>query len=302
MKKQELKGSLALLLCAAIWGSTFVAQSVGMDSVGPFTFQAVRTLVGALVLLPVVWVCDKFDGGAKKERSRTPEGRKKLLIAGLICGTVMCIASAFQQYALLFAEPGKAGFLTALYILIVPILGLFLKKRPPLRLWGCVVLALLGLYLLCMKGSFAFSKGDVLLLISAFWYSVHIWSVELLAHDLDGVRLSCVQFFVCGVLSSVLMFTMETPKVGNICAAWLPILYAGILSCGVAYTLQIIGQQKTRPAVASLLMSFESVFAVLAGMVVLHQIPTVREAVGSLLMFAAIVICQLPQRVKNTVK
>ena len=302
MKKQELKGSLALLLAAAIWGSAFVAQSVGMDYVGPFTFQAVRMLIGAIVLLPVVLVCDRFGGGEKRKKANTKEGRKKLLRAALICGTVLAIASGFQQYALLFAEPGKAGFMTALYILIVPVLGLLFQKRPPLRLWGCIILALIGLYLLCMKGSFSFRKGDVMLLLCAFWFSVHIWSIEIFAREVDGVRLSCMQFLIAGGLSLIPMFAAEQPKMTNLLAAWLPILYAGVLSCGIAYTLQIVGQQKTRPAIASLLMSFESVFAVLAGMLVLGQIPTVREAIGCLLMFAAVVICQLPQRVKPDVK
>ena len=286
-------------MAAAIWGSAFVAQSVGMDFVGPFTFQAVRSLIGAIALLPVILIGDRADGGAKREKSRTPEGRKRLLRAGLICGTVLATAAGFQQYAMVDAEPGKAGFLTALYILMVPLLGLFAKKRPPLRLWGCILMAMVGLYLLCISGTFAFSRGDILLLICAFWFSLHIWSVEIFARDVDGVRLSCLQFSVCAVLTSVPMFLTEQPRLTDITAAYLPILYAGVLSSGVAYTLQIIGQQKTRPAVASLMMSFESVFAVLAGMLVLHQIPTLREAFGCLLMFAAIVICQMPERVNE---
>ena len=297
--RSERKGILLLLLTAAIWGSTFVAQSVGMEHVKPFSFLAIRSFLGAMVLLPVICLLDKKDKGVQKAASRTPKGRKKLWFSGALCGTVLCIASAFQQFGMQDAEPGKAGFITALYILLVPIFGLFLGRKVTLRLWLCVAVAVVGLYLLCVKEGFSFSAGDAPLLICAGWFSVHILLVDRFAPGLDGVRLSFIQFIVMGVISAVLMALLEKPQMRDILAAWLPLAYAGVLSSGVAYTLQIVAQKSTKPTVASLLMSLESAFALLAGMVVLRQIPTLREAIGCALMFAAIIVCQLPTRVKT---
>ena len=209
----------------------------------------------------------------------------------------MTVAANLQQIGIQYTSAGKAGFITAMYILIVPVLGLFLKKKVPGRIWLCILIAVVGLYLLSVTEGFSsISKGDVYVLLCALAFSFHIMAVDHYAPLVDGVRLSSIQFLICGVLSGILMFLFEEPNLENILNAAVPILYAGIMSCGVAYTLQIIGQKYTRPTIASLIMSLESVFAVLAGIVVLREIPTARETMGCVLMFLAIIIAQLPSR------
>lgn len=287
MKTGQMRNSLLLLLTAFIWGAAFVAQSVGGEAVGCFTFNGVRSLIGALVLLPVIWLMD-----AKKK-----EDQKTLITGGICCGVMLCIASNFQQFGISFTTVGKAGFITAMYILIVPILGLFMKKKPGLQVWLGVVLAMMGLYLLCMTSeSFSLSKGDFLVLICAGFFSLHILIIDYFSPKVDGVRMSCIQFLVCGILSMVMAFIFETPEVSVILSGWLPILYAGVLSCGVAYTLQIVGQKNIDPTVASLILSLESVFSVLAGWLILNQTLSLRELSGCVLMFLAIILAQLPQK------
>ena len=287
MKTGQMRNSLLLLLTAFIWGAAFVAQSVGGEAVGCFTFNGVRSLIGALVLLPVIWLMD-----AKKK-----EDQKTLITGGICCGVMLFIASNFQQFGISFTTVGKAGFITAMYILIVPILGLFMKKKPGLQVWLGVVLAVMGLYLLCMtSGSFSLSKGDFLVLICAGFFSLHILIIDYFSPKVDGVRMSCIQFLVCGILSMVMAFIFETPEVSVILSGWLPILYAGVLSCGVAYTLQIVGQKNMDPTVASLILSLESVFSVLAGWLILNQTLSLRELSGCVLMFLAIILAQLPQK------
>lgn len=287
MKTGQMRNSLLLLLTAFIWGAAFVAQSVGGEAVGCFTFNGVRSLIGALVLLPVIWLMD-----AKKK-----EDQKTLIMGGICCGVMLCIASNFQQFGISFTTVGKAGFITAMYILIVPILGLFMKKKPGLQVWLGVVLAVMGLYLLCMTSeSFSLSKGDFLVLICAGFFSLHILIIDYFSPKVDGVRMSCIQFLVCGILSMVMAFIFETPEVSVILSGWLPILYAGVLSCGVAYTLQIVGQKNMDPTVASLILSLESVFSVLAGWLILNQTLSLRELSGCVLMFLAIILAQLPQK------
>lgn len=279
-----------LLLTAFIWGIAFVAQSVGGDAVGGFTFQGVRNLIGALVLLPVIAVTER---GKKKVQ----EDRKTLLMGGICCGILLCIAGNLQQIGIADTTVGKAGFITAMYILIVPVLGIFLKKKAGFKVWIGVLLGAVGLYLLCMNGeSFSMGKGDVLVLACSFVFSLHILVIDHFSPKVNGVKLSCIQFFVCGVISMILAFVFEKPSVQGILTGWLPILYAGALSCGVGYTLQIIGQKNMDAAVASLILSLESVFSVLAGWVILHQTLTGRELFGCLFMFAAIILAQLPQK------
>lgn len=287
MKTGQMRNSLLLLLTAFIWGAAFVAQSVGGEAVGCFTFNGVRSLIGALVLLPVIWLMD----------SKKKENQKTLITGGICCGVMLFIASNFQQFGISFTTVGKAGFITAMYILIVPILGLFMKKKPGLQVWLGVVLAVMGLYLLCMtSGSFSLSKGDFLVLICAGFFSLHILIIDYFSPKVDGVRMSCIQFLVCGILSMVMAFIFETPEVSVILSGWLPILYAGVLSCGVAYTLQIVGQKNMDPTVASLILSLESVFSVLAGWLILNQTLSLRELSGCVLMFLAIILAQLPQK------
>ena len=293
MKTGQMRNSLLLLLTAFIWGAAFVAQSVGGEAVGCFTFNGVRSLIGALVLLPVIWLMD----AKKKEELKEKEDQKTLITGGICCGVMLCIASNFQQFGISFTTVGKAGFITAMYILIVPILGFFMKKKPGLQVWLGVVLAVMGLYLLCMTSeSFSLSKGDFLVLICAGFFSLHILIIDYFSPKVDGVRMSCIQFLVCGILSMVMAFIFETPEFSAILSGWLPILYAGVLSCGVAYTLQIVGQKNMDPTVASLILSLESVFSVLAGWLILDQTLSLRELSGCVLMFLAIILAQLPQK------
>ena len=299
MKTGTMKNSLLLFLTAFIWGVAFVAQSVGGDAVGCFTFNGVRSLLGALVLLPVIFFLDKQK---KKELSQEEflEQRgdnKTLITGGICCGLMLCIASNFQQFGISFTTVGKAGFITAMSILIVPILGLFMKKKVGGKVWLGVVLSTIGLYLLCMTNErFSLSRGDLLVLVCAGFFSLHILIIDHFSPKVDGVRLSCIQFLVCGILSMAAAFVFEEPKLGTILSGWIPIVYAGAFSCGVAYTLQIIGQKHMDPTVASLILSLESVFSVLAGWVILHQTLTFRELAGCGLMFLAIILAQLPEK------
>lgn len=299
MKTGQMKNSLLLLLTAFIWGVAFVAQSVGGEAVGCFTFNGVRSLIGAVVLIPVIYFLDaqkKKELGEKKFLEQKGD-KKTLLLGGICCGVMLCIASNFQQFGISFTTVGKAGFITAMYILIVPILGLFMKKRVGAKVWLGVVLATIGLYMLCMTSeSFSLSKGDFLVLICAGFFSLHILIIDYFSPKVDGVRMSCIQFFVCGVISTAIAFVFENPSFSAILSGWLPILYAGVLSCGVAYTLQIVGQKNMDPTVASLILSLESVFSVLAGWVILHQTLSVRELFGCVLMFLAIILAQLPEK------
>lgn len=298
MKKQQipLKNSLFLLLAATIWGIAFVAQSVGMDYVGGFTFNAVRSIIGALVLFPVILVF----GNKKEERAFSEEekkaSRKTLILGGISCGTCLCLASNFQQFGIKYTSVGKAGFITACYIVIVPIIGIFLKKKCSPYIWAAVAMALAGLYLLCITDGFSIGTGDFLVLICAFIFSVHILMIDHFSPMVDGVKLSCIQFLVCGILSGIPALIFENPQISSILAAWQPILYAGVMSCGVAYTLQIVGQKNMNPTVASLILSLESCISVLAGWVLLNQKLSFKEILGCFIMFAAIILAQLPQK------
>jgi drug/metabolite transporter (DMT)-like permease len=286
--KKQGAGSLLLLLAAVIWGSSFVAQIMGMDYIQPFTFQALRSLLGALALLPLIL----FSDGRRKKKGaeKRPEEAKDLLIGGTLCGLVLFAAINLQQFGLVYTTAGKAGFLTALYIVIVPLYGLFLRHRVRPRIWVAVVVATLGLYLLSVTETFTINSGDLLLILCAFAFAAQILVVDRFSLKVSGMKLCAFQFLVCGLLSLIAMFIFETPTLSGIRASIGPLLYAGVLSSGVAYTLQIIGQRTTPPAVASLLMSLESVFAVLAGMLVLGEMLTIREGIGSALMFFAIIL------------
>lgn len=288
---KRMMGNGMLLLAAMIWGAAFVAQTVGMDYVGPFTFLACRSLLGCLVLLPVIAVLDK-RGNEKKPA--TPADRKYLLFSGIICGLFLFAACSLQQLGLLYTTAGKSGFITSLYIILVPILGLCLKKKVRSWIWGSVALALVGLYLLCGGDLSAIGKGELLTLGCALAFSFHIMFIDHVSARVDGVRLSCLQFFVVAVISAVVMFLTETPSWENILQCWLPIAYAGILSSGAGYTFQIIGQAYTEPTVASLLMSLESVFSMVFGWMILGQAMSGLELLGCGLVFAGVIIAQLP--------
>ena len=287
--KKNWKSPMLLLLTAAIWGVAFVAQSVGMDYVKPFTFNGVRNLLGALVLLPVI--C-----GMSGERDVAEEKKdtKTLWLGGVLCGLCLCVASSLQQIGIQYTTAGKAGFLTAMYIIMVPVFGLFLKKKCSPFVGISIVLATVGLYLLSIKEGFNIGKGDIYVILCAVVFSIHILVIDYFAPKCNGVKLSCIQFLVCGVLCSVIALVVEEPTISGILAAWLPIAYAGVMSCGVAYTLQIIGQKGMNPTVASLILSLESVISVLAGWLLLNQTLSVKEIIGCVIMFAAIILAQLP--------
>ena len=293
----KIKNGIMLVLTAFIWGTAFVAQSVGMDYLGPFTFNGVRSLIGGVALLPCIWLFQKGKGKATEKPSRG--ARKELIAGGIACGLLLFAASSLQQIGIQYTTAGKAGFITAFYIVIVPVLGIFLHKKISGKVWGAVAIALAGLYFLCITEKFAVGKGDILIFLCALVFSIHILVIDYFSPKVDGVKMSCIQFFVCGIVSLPPMFFTETPKIGAIVEGWAPLFYAGVLSCGVAYTLQIIGQKNVNPAVASLILSLESCFSVLAGWMVLGEKLSMRESVGCVLMFAAIILAQLPDRKKE---
>lgn len=295
--KQQYKGNLLLLLTAIIWGSALVAQSVSMDLVGPFTFQCMRSILGTLALLPVAAIFrDK-----QNPHLRTPAGRRDQRVCGLICGVSFFVAGSFQQIGLCYTSPGKAGFITALYIVLVPLAGVFFGRRAGWHVWTGVLLALAGLYLLCVTEGFSIELGDLLVFFCSFAFAVQILAIDHYSGRVDGIKLSCTQFAINALLSGVGMLVFETPSLSAILACWLPICYTGILSGGLAYTLQIIGQKYTGPIIASLLLSLESVFSVLFGWLLLHQALSGRELLGCVLMFAAILLAQVvPELGKNT--
>lgn len=295
MKNLQVRNSLILLLTALIWGVAFVAQSVGMDYVGPFTFNAVRFLIGGIVLLPCITLLKKINPSEEKPEDPA-KAKRNLLLGGVCCGIALCAASSLQQIGIAYTTVGKAGFITAFYIVIVPIIGIFFGKKCGISVWIGVLLALAGLYFLCINEGLAIGRGDVLVFFCALLFAVHIMVIDHFSPLVDGIVMSCIQFFVSGIICAVLMFLFEKPQLGQLLAAWQPILYAGVLSCGVAYTLQIIGQKGMNPTVASLILSLESVISVLAGMVILHQNLSSREGLGCVLMFAAILLAQLPQK------
>ncbi|MCI5856276.1 MAG: DMT family transporter [Agathobacter sp.] len=294
---KQLKHTLLLFLAAGIWGFAFVAQSVGMDYVGSFTFTALRNFIGALVLAPVILVLDKRK--SKEVRIREKKEQKTLIRGGILCGFFLCIATNLQQFGIPYTTIGKAGFLTAMYIILVPVLGIFCNRRAGRRVWISVALAVWGLYLLCMAGgSLVLQVGDLFELGCALAFAVQILTIDHFAPKVDCVKLSCIEFVSCGILSAIGMVLFESPTIEAVQAAWIPILYAGALSTGVAYTLQIVGQKGLNPTLASLIMSLESVISLIAGWVLLNQKLSKRELVGCAIMFAAIILVQLPEKKK----
>lgn len=323
MNRFILRQSLLLFLTAVIWGVAFVAQSAGMDYVGPFTYNGVRCILGGLVLLPCIALLDRLQGGRSAQgdaAARAAEGmkteeapqptecgapttaearkrnRRQLAAGGICCGVILFVASSLQQLGIQYTSVGKAGFLTAMYILLVPVMGLFVHKKVGTKVWIGVVFAVCGLYLLCMTNGFKLERGDALVLACAVVFSLHILVIDYFSPKVDGVRMSCIQFWVCGIVSLLCSFVLERPDLNSILAAWQPICYGGIMSCGVAYTLQIVGQKGMNPTVASLILSLESVVSVVAGFLILEQTMSRRELLGCCLMVVAIVLAQLPDR------
>lgn len=294
MKEKVIRAG-ALFLTAFIWGISFVAQSVGMEYIGPCTFNAVRFLIGGLVLIPVILILKKQQKDTLTEAEKRSR-RKYTITGGILCGLCLCSGSTFQQFGILETAVGKAGFITALYIIVVPIIGIFFHKKLTPLLVTSTIIAVAGFYLLCISGHVSVNTGDILVLICAFMFALHILVIDYYSPKGDCVVISCIQFLVSALISGILMLAFENPQISQIIAAHVPILYAGIMSCGVAYTLQIVGQKNMDPTVASLIMSLESVFSALAGWVILKQHLSTKELLGCLLVFLAVILAQLPQK------
>lgn len=302
-KKGQLKGGIFLILAAVIWGLSFVAQSEGIEVIGTLTFNGIRMVIGGIVLLPVIAIMSgaqraknkKLGAAAQKTPEQKKDDRKNLTVGGLVCGTVLCVASNLQQAAFGYTTVGKVGFITALYMLLVPIISLvFFKKRVSLPVWIGVFLGVGGLYLLCAGGKATFGKGEMLALACSLGFAIHILVIDKYSAIVDGVKLSCAQFLVSGTISVILMFIFEKPDIHAILSAAPYILYTGIMSCGVAFTFQTLGQRDSDPTVASLLLCLESVFAVIFAWVLIDQKMSARELCGCIVMFVAIVLAQLP--------
>lgn len=291
---KHIYSNIALITTAFIWGISFVAQKSGMAFVGPFTFNAARTFLGGLSLIPVIIVLKLIS---LKNDTRTREEKnlqhKTLAIGGMLCGILLFIALSINQYCMIYAPAGKAGFITSLYVIFVPLISVFSKKKLRLNVQISIILALIGLYLLCYKNSGNIAFSDALLLLSSFFFALHIIVINYYSHKVSTAKLSCVQFFTACILSLPLMFVFENPSLSSIRAGIEPILFAGVLATGVAYTLQIMGQKGTNPVIASLILSLESVFAVLGGMILLGEMLTFKEAIGCVFMISAILLSQL---------
>jgi len=289
------------LLAAFIWGTAFVAQDMCADVIEPMTFNAVRSYVAVVVLLIIIAVFDKLSRSKpQRTESEKKADRKQLLIGGLCCGTALAVAANFQQAGMgAGTDAGKAGFITALYIVLVPIGGLFLRKKVSLPVWISVALAVVALYLLCITGEFKLALGDLLILLCAMFFAVHILVIDHFTATVDGMKLSCVQFLVAALWSTLGMLVFEHPDWSAILSCALPILYVGVFSSGVAYTLQILAQKDSNPTVVTLLLSMESVFAVISGAIILHQHMTGREYLGCVLMLIAVILAQIPFPLKK---
>lgn len=296
MQQNRIRHVLFPLLAAIIWGSAFVAQDMCVGKVQPLTFNAVRSYVGAAALLVVIALFRRRRKGNASSPARAPGYRRHLLIGGMACGTALALAANLQQAGLdAGIDVGKSGFITALYIVLVPLFGLFLKKRVSLPVWCSVALAVAGLYFLCMTGmSLSISKGEVLTLLCAAVFSIHILVIDHFTALVDGMELSFVQFLVAGTWSAVGMLLFEQPRWSGILSCALPILYVGIFSSGVAYTLQILAQKDGNPTVVCLLLSTESVFSVISGAIILHEALSSREYLGCALMLVAVMLAQIP--------
>ncbi len=295
MKYNQMRQVVFPILAAFIWGTAFVAQDLCADSIGAFAFNATRYFIAVLALLVVILISDKLK---KSKPTLTAQEKKaankQLWLGGLCCGAALAIASNFQQAGLVAGtDAGKAGFITALYVVLVPVFGLFFKRKVSLPTWIAVVLSVVALYLLCIKGDFSLAPGDLLVLVCAVCFAVHILVIDHFTAYCDGVKLSCLQFLFAGIISTICMFIFEDVDFAAILSCALPLLYVGIFSCGVGYTLQILAQKDSNPTVVTILLSLESVFAVIAGAIILKQQMTVREYIGCAIMFAAVILAQI---------
>lgn len=293
--KNSVLNNILLLTTAFIWGAGFVGQRAGMEFIEPITFNCVRSFLGAFSLLLLI-IIFKIKKGPNKKMNKWEE-RRYMFKAGILCGLALFFASSVQQMGMVYTSASKAGFISSMYIIIVPLISVFLGRKFPWSLWLGVFLGAIGLYFLCgSNGISHIGYGDILIMISAILYSIHILVIDHFAPKVDSVKLSCIQFFVVGFISLIPLFIFENPTMAGIIACKWSLLFTGVVSCGIAYTLQIIAQKNTNPAIASLLLSFESVFAVLTGYLILHEVLTLKEALGCILMFAAVIAAQFKKR------
>ena len=293
--KNKLKGILSLLLCTIIWGSAFVSQSIGMEHIGPFTFQALRCFLAVITLIPIIAIADRFKKDGSTFIKRWAD--RRLWKAGILCGIPLFIACNLQQLGIAQdTDPGKSAFLTAMYIVLVPIVGIFLGKKTSKWIPLCVALAVAGLYCLSCVGVTTVSPGDFLLLGCALAFAIQIIMIEKYAPSVDALRLNVIQAGICTLLSAVIMLFTEQITISSITACTLPLIHAGIFSMGIAYSMQIIGQKYLESTASSLIMSLESVFAVLFGWLIMHKTLTKWETIGCILLFFAVILSQLPQK------
>lgn len=297
--KSHLKSNMLLFLTAFIWGSSFIAQSKGADVLGPFTFNSFRYTLAVIALTPVIMFLNKKNADKRDQMTAGEKASEKkyLIYGGIATGLALFVASSLQQYAMAFTTAAKAGFITTLYVILVPIVGIFLKKKVRPVIWLCAIMGVVGLYLLSMQpGTFSISHGDFFVLLCALAYTAHILIIDYFSPKTDGVKLSCLQFVVVAICSFAAMFMTETLVMGDVVKAIIPLLYAGVLSSAVAYTLQIVAQKDADPTVASLILSLESVFAAICGALLLGELLSLREVAGCVIMFIAIIVAQLPEK------
>ena len=284
------KGSLMLLTTAIIWGLAFIAQRKGMDHLGEFTFSSVRCILAGICLLPVMKLMRSKENVAVKK----DENPKDVIWGGFFCGLALFLGMAFQQLGISRTSIANSGFISALYIIIVPIIGLFFHKKVSSNIWIGVALSIVGLALMCFEGSIKMQSGDIIMIVSALFYSCHIMVIDHFASKVDGLKMSCIQFFVAGILNGICMFIFETPTISNILQAWVPILYVAFLSTAMGYTFQIFAQKYVSSTIASLILSLESVFAALFGWLILHETMSFQKFCGCALVFSAVILAQLP--------
>lgn len=302
----KLKGNLILMLTAVIWGLSFVSQTVSMDHIEPSTFNGIRMLIGAAVLLPFILLKKPNPETCAKTDAQIKQSRKDLILGGIVCGICLCAASTLQTFSMKGISGGKSAFITATYIIFVPIISILFKKFPQKRIIPAIIIAIIGFYFLCIKPGESLRLGfyESIALVCAVLFSLHIICIDFFSPKVEGIKLSCMQFFVCGIINAFIMFVFEKPDINEILKCWFPIFFAGAFSCGVAYTLQIYGQKYTDPSSATLIMSLESAFAALFCWILPPYVPedvmSAKEIFGCLLIFGAITLIQLPNRKKKS--
>ena len=295
MENRKLLGNILLLITTAIWGTAVAFQRMGMDSIEPSTFNAARMLLAAVAVTPLIAL------GRKKDKTDAVEFRKNTIIGGILCGLCLAAATIFQQVGMVQTSAGNAGFITAMYMLLVPVINLILfKRKSPVVVWIAVVIGIAGMYLLCINEGFSLSKGDALVSVCALVFSFHIICTDHYVQNANPVGMAVIQFYVAALISGIVAAFTETPSWNDVSNAIIPILYCGLASGAIGYTLQIVAQKFTDPAVASLLMSLEAVFAVIGGTLILGEKMSVREAIRCMVMFIAVILAQIPAKKKES--